>query len=81
VELGLAEPQSAQRLREVVQAAGLPTTASGIDLQRAARALSVDKKISAGRLRLPIVPQIGEVQITEQVQLSTLQQAITSLSD
>ncbi len=81
VELGLAEPQSAQRLRELVQAAGLPTTASGIDLQRAARALSVDKKISAGRLRLPIVPQIGEVQITEQVQLSTLQQAITSLSD
>lgn len=81
VELGLAEPHTAERLRELVRAAGLPTTASSIDLQRAAAALSVDKKIAGGRLRLPIVPQIGQVQITEQVQLPVLQQAITNLAD
>ena len=80
-EVGLAEQETALRLHELIKQAGLPTKATGIDLQQASAALSVDKKIAQNQLRLPVVPCIGQVRITEDVKLATLQQALTSLVD
>jgi len=81
VELGLAEPETASRLHGLIQQVGLPTSAAGIDLQQAAAALSVDKKIARGRLRWPVVPTIGQVRITADVQLPAFQQALRNLVD
>jgi len=80
-QLGLAEDETASRLYKLIKQAGLPTEATGIDLQQASAALSVDKKIAHNQLRLPIVPRIGQVQITEDVEMATLQQVLSSLAD
>ncbi len=80
-QLGLAEDETAARLYELIKQAGLPTEATGIDLQQASAALSVDKKIAHNQLRLPIVPRIGQVQITKDVEMATMQQVLSSLAD
>lgn len=65
--LGLTQAGTSERLARLLERAGLPTSACGIDLERAERALLQDKKIAAGRLRLPYVPRAGMVAITEEV--------------
>ena len=78
-ELDLAEPSVVSRLCNLIEQAGLPTTASGIDLEQAAAALVRDKKIASGRLRLPVVPKVGQVKIVEHVPPAALQQAMANL--
>jgi 3-dehydroquinate synthase len=75
-ELGLTEPGTGERLARLLLRAGLPTGASGVDCTRAEEALLQDKKIAAGSLRLPYVPRIGEVALTQEVPVSALRDAV-----
>ncbi len=68
LERGLCDHETYERQVRLLEAAGLPTAAPGLDFERAAEALQLDKKTAAGRLRLPLVPQIGRVQILEDVE-------------
>ncbi len=79
VEKKLSEPKVAQRLRQLITQAGLQPDLSGIDPQQAWLAMSADKKLRGGRLRLPVVPRIGEVILTEQIQLADLREALERL--
>ena len=79
VEKKLSEPDVVERLRRLVTHAGLQPDLSGIDPQQAGTAMSADKKLRDGRLRLPVVPRIGEVVLTDQIQLTDLQEAIERL--
>jgi len=79
VEKKLSEPDVLERLRRLVTHAGLQPDLSGIDPQQAWTAMSADKKLRGGRLRLPVVPRIGQVVLTDQIQLTDLQEAIERL--
>ncbi|MCK4323756.1 MAG: 3-dehydroquinate synthase [Armatimonadetes bacterium] len=79
VKKALSEPDVPERLRRLVTQAGLQPDLTGIDPQQAGTAMSADKKLRGGRLRLPVVPRIGQVILTDQIQLADLQEAIERL--
>lgn len=79
VERGLAEPAVVERLSGLIEQAGLRADLGQVDLEAAGAAMAADKKIRQGRLTLPVVPQIGRVVLTDQVQLTDLRGALEQL--
>jgi 3-dehydroquinate synthase len=77
--LGIASEAVAQRQEHLVARIGLPVALSGVDVAAALRALERDKKIVAGRLRLPLVPEIGRFEIVEDVDLDLVRRALRSV--
>lgn len=77
--LGLGEPGLAGRLRNVLQVLGLAQGLPAVDVETARAALRHDKKLHAGRLRLPLVPRIGEAVLTEDVGLEVLEKALETV--
>ncbi len=65
--LGITSEAVVARLEALLQAAGLPTRAPGVDAEVAREALLKDKKIAAGRLRLPVVSEVGKVELLSDV--------------
>jgi 3-dehydroquinate synthase len=72
--LGLSDREVPSRLEALLGRLGVPTLAprTGIDLDRAIRALRADKKIVRGKLALPVVPAIGSVELTDVVPVEEL---------
>ena len=65
---GLLDEASAQRIRDLVGALGLPTAMpAAIDPSAALEAMGMDKKVVDGRLRLVLPERIGAVRVTDQV--------------
>lgn len=62
---GLSSPQVAERLEALVSAAGLAEPVPGLDLDAALAALKLDKKIVQGKLRSPVVADLGSVTLTD----------------
>ncbi len=79
VRLGLAEPEVPRRLRALLQAHGLADRVVRWDPEAARAAISHDKKVVNGRLRLPLVPAIGQVTVTEDVAVAELLNALDGL--
>ncbi|MGI5816679.1 MAG: 3-dehydroquinate synthase [Armatimonadota bacterium] len=79
VWLGIADDATARRQEALVAAYGLPTSVSGISEARALEALERDKKIESGRLRMPLVPEIGSFRVVEDVDLEAVRRAIRSV--
>lgn len=77
--LGIASEAVAQRQEHLVARIGLPVALSGVDVAAALGALERDKKIVAGRLRLPLVPEIGRFEIVEDVDLDLVRRALRSV--
>lgn len=77
--LGLADEETAERQRRVVEDLGLPVEARGVDEQAALSALERDKKIVSGRVRLPLVPEIGSFRIVEDVDMGLVREAVRSV--
>lgn len=81
VWLGMTCAHTAQRQESLVAAYGLPTTVTGVDEQVALEALERDKKIVGGRLRMPLVPEIGRFEIVEDVDIELVRRALRSVMD
>jgi len=79
LELGIADERTAERQEALIADWGLPTRASGVDAQRALQALRIDKKIRGGRLRMPLVPEIGRFELVEDVPLEIVERAMLSV--
>ncbi len=62
---GLSSPQVADRLEDLLSAVGLPARAPRLDLEVALAALKLDKKIVQGRLRSPVVADVGTVALAD----------------
>lgn len=77
--LGRATEETAQQQIALVADYGLPTVVDGVDERLAVQALERDKKIVAGRLRMPIVPRIGCFEIVEDVDLDLVRRALRSV--
>ena len=77
--LGVSDEETALRQERLVAAWGLPTCVSGIDEDAALAALARDKKIVSGRLRLPLVPEVGSFRIVEDVSIDLVRRAVRSV--
>jgi 3-dehydroquinate synthetase len=73
--MGLGAREVADRLTALLTALEVPRCA-GVDRAAAEMALRADKKLSAGRLQLPVVPEIGHVVIREDVPVEELVAAL-----
>ncbi len=77
--LGLATEDTARRQERLIANYGLPTRVHGIDEGLADETLERDKKMIAGRLRIPLVTEIGSFEIVEDVDLKMVRQALHSV--
>jgi len=63
-ECGLLSPRDAERVRRLLELAGLPTHVPSLTPQRLLEHMRADKKVLAGRLRLVLLRRIGEAFVT-----------------
>jgi len=77
---GLGGEDVARRLPELLQALRVPVAVARheIDLDLALRALHADKKIVGGALRLPVVPAVGRVELTDALSAHDLAGELTN---
>jgi len=75
-KIGICDESTVARQLALIEKAGLPTTAPPIDMTEAAESLMLDKKISGGRLRLPLVPAIGQVKVLTDIEPDALREAL-----
>jgi 3-dehydroquinate synthase len=75
--LGWLSRADVERVRAVLAAAGLPTAAPRIGVERALELMRMDKKVLGGRVRLVLLKRLGEAVVTgdydERALLGTLQ--------
>ena len=57
--LSLIDADSSARVRDLVAAAGLPTQAPSIGVERALELMRMDKKVLAGNIRLVLLEKLG----------------------
>lgn len=76
VRLGLADEAVALAQERLLHAYGLGQGHPPVDLQRAHEALLHDKKLRDGRITLPLIPQIGEFVLHQDVPLEALSQVL-----
>ena len=74
--LGRSNDEDAQRVRRLIERSGLCTKALDVDVEAMLDAMSMDKKVMQGRLRLIVCDGIGAVSVTSDVPEQTLRQAI-----
>ncbi|MFM7424493.1 MAG: 3-dehydroquinate synthase [Elainella sp.] len=84
VALGLWGQDAADRQRQLIESAGLPTrlpAALSADsaLDKIVAALQTDKKVQAGKVRFVLPTQIGRVILTDQVDAQTIRAVLHSL--
>jgi 3-dehydroquinate synthase len=60
VELGLMPPAFADRMRRIVERAGLPTVGPALGVERYLALMSVDKKAEAGDVRYVVIESLGQ---------------------
>jgi len=82
VRLGLLDPQSAARLRRLVERAGLPAAGPQLTADRYLELMSVDKKADAGQLRFVLLERLGAAVVRADVApdalRATLEAAVTA---
>ena len=57
--LGLISSAEAQRIRQVIERAGLPMLAPRMDVERYLELMRLDKKSSAGEIRFVVIEALG----------------------
>ena len=62
--LGMLDGVIQERIREILQKAGLPTTAPRIGAARALELMQMDKKVLAGTVRLVLLERLGRAIVT-----------------
>ena len=76
VRLGRSNDQDAKRVRRLIERSGLRAEALDVDVEAMLDAMSMDKKVMQGRLRLIVCDGIGAVSATSDVPEQTLRRAI-----
>ncbi len=63
-ECGTMRPEEVDRLRRLLERAGLPTAARDVPADAALEHMKIDKKVKAGRIRLVLLRGIGAAYVT-----------------
>ncbi len=80
VERGLLSDADATRVRRLIEQAGLPTKLpQPVDARELLRALRLDKKAAAGRVRYALLAGLGRVEIVENLSERLILSAIEAL--
>lgn len=79
--LGYLDAHAVERVRRLLQRAGLPLAVPRIGSERAAQLMSLDKKVLAGRVRLVLLKDIGNTIVTADYDASALQQTLAEYFD
>lgn len=66
------------RLQKLIEAAGLPTRAVGVDPERLRSAMQLDKKVIGKRLRFILLKRIGEAYVTDTYSEARLEQVLAA---
>jgi 3-dehydroquinate synthase len=78
----MLDPQSAERLRRLIERAGLPVAGPQLPADRYLELMSVDKKADGGRLRFILLERLGAAVIRADVApealRATLDMAVTA---
>ncbi len=74
--MGILKQNELDRLEDVIKEAGLPVKISNIDAEKIIEAIQHDKKIAAGRQRFVLPRRIGEVFISDKVDISMIKEVL-----
>jgi shikimate kinase / 3-dehydroquinate synthase len=72
VRLGLIDAKVMERIRDILARAGLPTKAPPIGAAKAFDLMQMDKKVTAGAVRLVLLEKLGRAIITSQYSKAAL---------
>ncbi len=78
VRLGLLSEDDASRVTALLRAAGLPTSAPGLDPVQVLAAMELDKKAGAEGLRFVVCRGIGEVDVVSGVERALVEEVVRS---
>jgi len=78
-QIGLANPETVQRIHTTLARWGLPITSCYLDFKAILAVIQHDKKHTLGKLRWALPRSIGDVVLTTHVTAEDLQSAITSI--
>jgi 3-dehydroquinate synthase len=63
-ECGLISPEELEKVRRLIELAGLPAQIDGVSPESALEHMQIDKKVQAGRVRLVLLREIGNAFVT-----------------
>ena len=73
---GLLTPREARRIKALLQRLDLPVVPPALPADDMLAAMSLDKKVQQGRLRLVLVEALGAVTVTENIDADALRQTL-----
>ena len=82
MRMGICPKEDWERIRGIVEKAGLPTRVTGCDegfVRRALDHISLDKKAIGGRLRFSLPSRIGEATIEEGIPWEVVEEALSGI--
>ena len=79
VSRGLIAPADAARVRDALEALGLPTSYGGLDAERVWEVMQRDKKARGGRVRMILPTEIGKVDIFDDTDAAEVALAVAAL--
>jgi 3-dehydroquinate synthase len=77
-EMGILAPGELVRLESLIKKVGLPAKAPNLDLEILISAMEHDKKVRQGKVRFILPRSLGEVFITDDVNLSLVKQVLAN---
>ncbi len=77
-EAGLISAQDVDRLRTLLERAGLPLKIAGVTPEQALERMRIDKKVQEGRMRLVLLRAIGEAFVTADYPEPALQRTLAA---
>ncbi len=80
-KLGILDKNELNRLKDIIQRAGLPTAIPNLEVERMLQAMEQDKKILRGRVRFVLPKSIGNVFITDTVSTSLVEQVLVDFNE
>lgn len=75
-KMGILGKSELERLKGIIERAGLPTEVPNLSVESIMQAMEHDKKIVGGRVRFILAKSIGEVFITEEVSPSLVEEVL-----
>jgi len=75
-QMGILDQSELNRLKCVIEKAGLPTKIPSLKAKRLIQAMEHDKKVLKGKIRFVLARSIGTVFITDEVNSSLIEQAL-----
>jgi len=78
-KMRLLDKESASRIKDLLDKLGLPTIVDGLRSKRVISALSVDKKVRAGKVQFVLPVRIGKVEIKNNVPLKTVRTVLKEI--